>query len=225
MFISERKSKPSEACINRMALHQRGVCNMKLKSLKSKLILLLFGIILISNGILGFIAYSMSKMALEDSVEQVVTATAEKVAVAIKESINTEFRMLEAMAENPALSRDDISLDEKCTTVRSATKIDSIYENIAFYDKNGNTVMDSGELLNFADREYFKSAMSGSHYLSDPTISPLNGKLLVFFAVPVKEKTRIKSSACLSRSLTAKNSRTFARKSQSVRKAIRLSST
>jgi methyl-accepting chemotaxis protein len=161
---------------------------MKLKSLKSKLILLLFGIILISNGILGFIAYYMSKMALENSVEQVVTATAEKVAVAIKESINTEFRMLEAMAENPALSRDDISLDEKCTTVRSATKIDSIYENIAFYDKNGNTVMDSGELLNFADREYFKSAMSGSHYLSDPTISPLNGKLLVFFAVPVKEK-------------------------------------
>ena len=38
---------------------------MKLKSLKSKLILLLFGIIVISNGILGFIAYSMSKPALE----------------------------------------------------------------------------------------------------------------------------------------------------------------
>ena len=163
-----------------------------LKSLKTKLILLLFGIIVISNGILGFIAYSMSKPALEESVEQVVTSISETVATSIRQSVEAEFKMLEALAELPDLHDENIPLEEKCRIVRKAARIDSNYENIAFYDRNGNALTDSGEVVNCASRDYFMSAIAGDHFVSDPSVSEVNGKLLVFFSVPVKDENSSK---------------------------------
>lgn len=50
-----------------------------------------------------------------------------------------------------------------------------------------NIVRSTGNLVNIADRGYFKTAMSGAVNLSDPSVSKTTGKLITVVAVPVKD--------------------------------------
>ena len=165
---------------------------MKLNSLKAKLMLLLILIVFASNGILGFMAYSMSKAGLEESVEKTVTTVAEKVAAQIEQTNEREFHMLDVLANMSVIQDPGISIEEKTAIVFGATKTDAHYENIAFYDETGTGITGDGVKINFSDREYFKKAMAGEHFVSDPTISPVNNKLLMFYSVPVYNPSRSK---------------------------------
>ena len=53
---------------------------MRAISLKTKLLVLLLAIVIVSNLVLGLIAYHISKPALEKSVEETVTTISEKIA-------------------------------------------------------------------------------------------------------------------------------------------------
>lgn len=59
------------------------------------------------------------------------------------------------------------------------------YENLAFYDKDGNAITSDGRFMNFKDRDYFKIPMSGKEYISDPAFSAVVNKVLQYYAVPV----------------------------------------
>ena len=162
---------------------------MKLNSLKAKLMLLLLGIIIFSNGVLGFLAYFMAKPALEDSVEQTVSAISENVATQIRKANEREFHMLDVLASISTIQDPDVDIREKTETVLvGARKTDSNYENIAFYDADGYTITGDGALADCSDREYFIRAMAGEHFVSDPNVSPVNGKLLLFYSVPVRNQ-------------------------------------
>ena len=165
---------------------------MKFNSLKTKILMLLLIVVVISNGLLGGIAYTMSTEGLEDSVEKTITSVAEKVSVQIAQANEREFHMLDVLASMSVIQDPEISTDEKTAIVFGATKTDSHYENIAFYDSTGISITGDGVKLNFSDREYFKRAMAGEHYVSDPTISPVNNKLLMFYSVPVYNPERSK---------------------------------
>ncbi len=158
---------------------------MKSTSLKAKLLGLLLGLIIVSNGILGFLAYSMSTNALEDSVEQTITGISEKVAVQVRDANEREFRMLDALASMSVIRNPSISMEEKVSIIVGAKTIDSKYENITFYDKNGMSITGDGALADCSKREYFIRAFAGEHFVSDPNFSPIVGKLMIFYSVPV----------------------------------------
>ena len=105
---------------------------MKFNSLKTKILMLLLIVVVISNGLLGGIAYTMSKEGLEDSVEKTITSVAEKVSVQIAQANEREFHMLDVLASMSVIQDPEISTDEKTAIVFGATKTDSHYENIAF---------------------------------------------------------------------------------------------
>ncbi|MCR4821258.1 MAG: HAMP domain-containing protein [Treponema sp.] len=160
---------------------------MKSSSLKAKLMILLLGIIIVSNCILGALAYHMSKPALEKTVEGVITGISDSVATQVLKANEREFHMLKALASMSVVRDPAISLKDKIDIIHGAVKIDSNYENVAFYDKNGMTYTGDGVLTDCSNREYFIEAMKGKNFVSDPNISPANGKLLLFYSVPVRD--------------------------------------
>ncbi|MBR0031447.1 MAG: HAMP domain-containing protein [Treponema sp.] len=160
---------------------------MIIKSLKAKLMILLLGIVIVSNLILGTIAYSISKPALEASVEETLSTISEKVVKQVYQANEREFHLLDAIANMDTIRNPEISLREKFSMLEGVKKIDSRYENVAYYDKNGMSITGDGEVADCSQREYFIRAMAGEHYVSDPNISPINGKLLIFYAVPVRD--------------------------------------
>ncbi len=165
---------------------------MYFKSLKAKLMLLLIFIIIVSNVILGYIAFTMSKSALERSVEKTLTTMSEKVAAEVTTLNEREFHMLEALSSMSVLQRADISLEEKSEIVLGAAKIDSHYQDVTFCDANGISLIADGRRIDFSDREYFRRAMKGERYVSDPILSNVNNKLLMFYSVPVYNTSKTK---------------------------------
>ena len=163
---------------------------MHFKSLKTKLMLLLIFIIVISNIILGLIAYFMSKSSLEVAVEQTITTISEKISSQVAQANEQEFHMLESLASMSMIQNPDISIEEKNQILMGAKKTNPNYENIAFYDLKGNGITSEGKKINFADREYFKQAAIGYRYVSDPAVSPVNNKLLMFYSIPVFNPSR-----------------------------------
>ena len=162
---------------------------MKIKSIKTKLLVLLLGIIMVSAVLQGVLAYTISKPALEKSVVETVTTISEKIAAQVGQENERIFHMLDVLANTAVLQDPTVLMSEKNKLVVSATRVDSRYINIAFYDRNGDSLTDDGSKVNFAEREYFKRAIAGDHYISHPSISPVNGMLLMFYSVPVYSST------------------------------------
>ena len=159
---------------------------MKFKSLRVKLMALLVGVVVFSNVLLVFIAYFVSKSALEKSVEGELSSIAENVASAVRLRNEREFHMLDILANTTFVQDPDVPTIEKCSIVQHAKSTDSNYENITFYDKDGMTVTGDGEFVDCSNREYFIKAMGGEKFVSNPSFSPVNGKLLIFYSVPVR---------------------------------------
>ena len=160
---------------------------MKLNSLKFKLLILLLGIVIFSNVVLGFIAYSMAKSSLGKSVENQIIAISENAANLIRANNENEFHMLDVLANMTVIQDPNVSGQEKTLIVSSAKKISSNYENIAYYDENGISITSDGLSVDLSDRIYFKRAMAGEHYVSDPMVSPVTKQLLLFYSVPVRD--------------------------------------
>lgn len=158
---------------------------MKLNSLKTKLLLLLLSIIVVSNVILGLIALTMSKSSLENSVEQTITTISEKIAVEVSQANEREFHLLDSLANMSVIQDSNVPNAEKSRMLLGVAKTDSRYENIGFYDERGIAITSDGKEVDLSSREYFKRAFAGEHYVSDPVFSPVNNMLLMMYSVPV----------------------------------------
>ena len=171
---------------------------MKFSSLKTKLMILLIGIIIVSNAILSVMESSMSKPALESSVEKSITGIAENVANQMRLENEQIFHMLSGIANLEFVKDDNISDEEKSRQIAKIAETDSRYENIAFYGEDGKSVTADGRVLDFSNRDYFKQAMAGKYFISDPAISSVNNQLLMFYSVPVRslQNGRISGVIC-----------------------------
>ena len=171
---------------------------MKFSSLKTKLMILLIGIIVVSNAILSVMESSMSKPALESSVEQSITGIAENVANQMRLENEQIFHMLAGIANLEFVKDDNVSDEEKSRQIAKIAGIDERYEHIGYYGSNGKSITADGRLIDFSDRDYFKQAMAGQYYVSDPSISSVNNKLLMFYSVPVRslQNGRINGVVC-----------------------------
>ena len=159
---------------------------MKFSSLKTKLMILLLSIIVVSNAILAVIETSLSKPALESSVEQSITAISENIANQMRLENEQIIHMLEGLANLEFIKDDNVSSADKSRQIAAVARTDSRYEHIGYYDSEGKSYTADGSLIDFSDRDYFKKAFAGAYYISDPSISSVNNKLLMFYSIPVR---------------------------------------
>ncbi len=67
-----------------------------------------------------------------------------------------------------------------------------VYENMAVYDLQGNTVFRTdGASINVADRDYFQQASQGKTVISDPLLSKATGSLVIVAAAPIEVEGKI----------------------------------
>ena len=123
---------------------------MKFSSLKTKLMILLLGIIVISNAILAVIETSMSKPALESSVKQTITAISENIANQMRLENEKIFYMLSGIANMEIVRSDNVSAEEKSRQIAKIAGIDDRYEHIGFYASDGKAITADGRVIDAA---------------------------------------------------------------------------
>ena len=155
-------------------------------NLSLKILTLLTSLLIVSNLFIGINAVKLSSSGLNKLTNQTLNQTAEMVTTQIKDFTETQFTLLDTLSNISMIKDTEITTKEKCDQLLSITNFDKIkYENIAFYDINGDTYKSDGTTINLADRPYFQSAIKGQRYISNPEYYETTNSTLMIFSVPV----------------------------------------
>lgn len=158
-----------------------------LKSLKSKFLLAIIIIIVISNSIIGYVSVNVARKALTESVNSELTSIARSIAIQFEEVNNREFRMLTTISTMNYVRDSSVPLKQKIDFITStATNIDKNYIAVSIFDAYGFTYNAKGERSDMSNTSAYSNAMLGRKSLSDPQI--LNGQLVLVYAMPIFDK-------------------------------------
>lgn len=158
-------------------------------SLTAKMLIMVLSVVLVANLVIGFIAYQISSRNLTKSVNNHLSAVSDDVVdkiVAINEKQLTAVRFL---AELDFMKDENASLEEKCSHFAGiVASLGGKYENVGYYDVNGDSYTADGRAINMKERAYFKEAIAGRNYISEPLYSPVVDRILQTYSVPVRSK-------------------------------------
>lgn len=152
-----------------------------MKSIRSKILVSMILTVMISLAIVGGVScalgYSGTQSVLKNSMKETATVAAERVSYQLNEykTIATETGSI------PNLSATDSTLKDKQELLQQ--KVDSYgLKRYNLLDTKGDSLID-GE--NYGDRTYFKEAMQGKAFVSEPLVSSVTGELTIIVSAPV----------------------------------------
>ena len=164
--------------------------NAKRFSIRLKLVLI-FGI-LVSIAIfsLSVLAFTVSNKAVVEKVEIHLVDKAKDTAEILTGRVKSFFQFAEGIARSNMLRDNLVSEKEKAKFLEREASFNKDIQLLAFVDKNGNCQLANGQILQLSSRDWFKRAMSGQRYISEPYISKVDSSLVISISVPVYGDTR-----------------------------------
>lgn len=160
-------------------------------SLTVKLLSLFLTVVLVANITLGLISYALASKGMTTNVYNQLDSFSTSLATQVADLNEKQFNSLHILAEQKFLKDETISLKEKNAQLSGiAAAMGANYENIAFYDKEGNAVTSDGRVINFASRPYFQQAFAGKDFVSDPAFSKVTNSVLQHYSVPVYNQNK-----------------------------------
>ncbi len=156
-----------------------------MKSIRTKLIIMIISTFIISSGLMILQAYRRSMSELKESVETGLTTLAQETAAEIHNINDREVKMLEALSKMPMMRDPNVDLHDKWEQITGISKNDKYYFGMAIYDQNGVGWTTTHKYQDLHEREYLAESMKGKPWIQDPNWSPVNGNLSTFYAYPV----------------------------------------
>ncbi|MDP4108993.1 MAG: methyl-accepting chemotaxis protein [Bacillota bacterium] len=153
----------------------------KFRSLKTKMVLYMTGLVIVICTGLALISYNLSSSALMDAADQSMQKIAEQGAGIVDERIQGYYNQLAALATNDLLKEPGNNKKE-INQLLGRLSVEWGYKTVFMANTQGIT-MDKN--IDISEREYFKNAVAGTNTISDPIVSKSDKTMSVFIAVPV----------------------------------------
>ncbi len=157
-----------------------------MKSIRTKIILLIVVLIFLMNSIMGTLAYTIAARELKSNVKDSLTELAKQGAATVDEFLEKEWDSLRALALTDTVSDPNVPIEEKFTFLkREAERSGAV--SVSYADADGDALAEDGvTIINIKDSEYFESAIGGICAVSDPMESITKaGAIVIAFSVPV----------------------------------------
>lgn len=152
-----------------------------MKSIKSKILVSMILTVAVSLALVGgigcYLGYHGTQITLESSMKELASLAADRVSYELLEykNIATETGSVER------LSNPEVTLAEKKSILQQ--KVDTYnFQRYNLLDAQGNSLIDGD---NYSDRTYFKEAIQGKTYVSEPLVSSVTGEVTVIVAAPL----------------------------------------
>lgn len=155
-------------------------------SLSVKITSMSLAIVIVAMAIVSVFSFKFSSKAIVSSTNEHLAAIVKDIAHQIESINSVHFEQLQLLALMDVFRDENISLSEKQSVLSGiGDRMGDRYNNLAFYDINGNAITDTGAVINFKTRPYFTEAIAGKNYVSDPTYSSVTKSVLQHYSVPV----------------------------------------
>lgn len=155
-----------------------------LKSIQTKLTIIILSIFLIAMGTLGVLNYWRARGIITENIRNDIQENALNSAGDVADWLEARKSELVMISAAPVVQGGNF--DDIVPFLSNAVKLNSAYVSIGYTAPNGECVNSLGARANLADRDYFKRAMQGESSVSDPLVARTNGHLVTVVAVPVK---------------------------------------
>lgn len=157
---------------------------MKIKSIRTRLLLILLPFFILAFGLMSGVSYYLSNQALTQSVDETAAAIGSDYGNRITAEMQKLIIMLEDTASTQRIRTGDRAVI--VATMAEAQKRIGRLDVINFIYPDGSTIRSDGTTAQLGDREYFKQVMQTKEaYVSDPLLVRSTGKMSVNLAVPV----------------------------------------
>ena len=164
-------------------------------SIRTKLLLIFGLLITVAVIMLGFLAVTIATKATTEKVTTHLVDKAQDTAEIVDGRILAFFQFIEGIARVPLLRSDKYSIQEKLDYLEEEAKFNDSIHDIALTEKNG-TLHDVGQRsVSVFQREWFQAAMRGEKTIMEPSVSSLDGKLIIRFVVPIYDNNKNISGA------------------------------
>lgn len=158
-------------------------------SIKVKLIVYFTILVLLSSATVGFIAITKGGEVLTTEAEKSLTSLAIEGAKVTNSRVETQMKTLEMVS-----LRDDIqSMDwDIQQPVLEEQKGKTNFSNIGVVRLDGNGHYSNGiRIESAAEMSHVKRALEGELAIADLMVSPVNGRLVLTFAAPIKNDGKV----------------------------------
>jgi len=161
-----------------------------MRSIKQKLIVLVGGLFIVICFWLSVVSYLNASKVLTNSTKESMESVAEQTSNLITSSIEGNLREMESVAARKDLLTSAVSKEYKIKVLHDEAERVGC-QRMTLIDLNGDSFNGNGKEQNLGDREYFIKASQGTSNLTDPIIGKSTGDLLVFYAVPIWDGSRV----------------------------------
>lgn len=155
--------------------------NIKNKSIKTKIILIVSGFIVLCSLLLGtitsYLNYKSANNVLSDTVIKITEQAAENISqkITILKNATIQTGMIKQ------LSDPNVSVEAKQQIMNEREEMYGLYLG-QILDANGIDLFSGND---YSEREYFKISMTGEAYMSSPVISKVTGKTVLVVSAPI----------------------------------------
>jgi len=162
-----------------------------MKSIKTKLIMLIVGALFLVSVTFGIVSYYQSRKTLLIQTEQNFIRLTAEISRVVEASMKVNIAVMESLAERRLID-DNTSWKDKVAFMETEAKRTG-FQMFALADLEGQTFFFNSERTkhNIGDRAYFKRAVSGISTYSEVVFSKDTGQPVVTVTVPIKRNGRI----------------------------------
>ncbi|EMB33239.1 HAMP domain-containing protein [Treponema denticola] len=157
-------------------------------SIRYKLIIVFGVLIAIASSMEGFLATRTARKALAEKVDTHLLDKAADIAEIIDGRVTALFQFLEGIARMPELSGSSYSYSQIVSFLQKESRFNDRIKELDITDTNG-TFYYAGGSVQVSDREWFKAALAGKKFVTEPYIERATGTLVTTFAVPILDST------------------------------------
>ncbi len=159
-----------------------------MKSIKLKLMIYFTGIIFTAAAAFTLLAIVSSQSIMKSEAEATMSSMAEDGVKIVESRLDEQITILETLARNEVI----ISMDLEKQIDLLASQVEGTgFDSMLIVDMTGHGTDNKGNTAELAEREYIKSALSGSAAVSDVLISSVTGEPVIMVAVPIYQNNSI----------------------------------
>ena len=147
---------------------------------------MIFGaLIALASSIEGLFAIRIARKAVTEKVEAHLIGKANDTAEIIIGRVNALFQFLQGIARMPVFTDEKSSLSDKIMRLQDEVNFNRILHEAVITDAAGFMYTKTGEKISVQNSDWYRAAISGKTFMSEPQTSLTDGKLIFTFAVPL----------------------------------------
>ena len=163
---------------------EKKASKIRMRSLRTKLILYFSVLILVLSSILGIISMKSSTSALTTEAEATLEAMSKDAANLTLSKLETNLRTLELISMNDDLK--GMNWETQRPIIEEFLGKTS-FADLGVVDTDGNAIFANDDTSNLSDRDYIKRALNGEIIVSDLIVTSSN-EVILMYAAPIKNK-------------------------------------